>query len=46
MVVGVIGALSGAWGGMFYGRTVFIMGGMPGITEFAGLVRGAAIFPL
>lgn len=43
ITLGVLGAIGGAWGGMLYGSTVFIMGGMPGIAEFSGLVRGAAI---
>ena len=43
VAVGVLGAIVGAWVGALYGSTVFIMGGMPGIAEFSGLVRGAAI---
>ena len=43
ITLGVLGAIGGAWGGMLYGSTVFIMGGMPGIAELRGLVGGAAI---
>ncbi|MCH8868757.1 MAG: hypothetical protein IIC85_03535 [Chloroflexi bacterium] len=43
ITLGILGAIGGAWGGMLYGSTVYIMGGMPGIAEFSGLVRGAAI---
>ena len=43
LIVGVLGGLAGAWVGMLYGGTVYIMGGMPGIAELSSLVRGAAI---
>jgi hypothetical protein len=41
--LGVLGGIGGAWGGMYYGQTVYIMGGMPGIAEMSGMVRGAII---
>ena len=43
ITLGILGAIGGAWGGMLYGSTVFIMGGMPGIAELRSLVGGAVI---
>ena len=43
VIVGILGAIAGAWGGLYYGRTVYIMGGMPGIPELSGIFKGAAL---
>ena len=43
VMVGVLAALGGAWVGLQYGRTVYIMGGFPGIAELSGIIRGALI---
>ncbi len=43
VMVGVLAALGGAWVGLQYGRTVYIQGGMPGIAELCGIIRGALI---
>ena len=50
ITLGILGAIGGGWGGMLYGSTVFIMGGMPGIAELRSLVGegfiGGAIPPI
>ncbi len=43
VMVGILAALGGAWVGLQYGRTVYIPGGMPGIAELSGILRGAVI---
>ena len=43
VMVGVLAALGGAWVGLQYGKTVYIQGGMPGIAELSGILRGAVI---
>lgn len=43
VIVGILAALGGAWVGLQYGRTVYIQGGMPGIAELSGIIRGALI---
>ncbi len=43
VMVGILAALGGAWVGLQYGRTVYIQGGMPGIAELSGIIRGALI---
>ena len=45
VMVGVLAALGGAWVGLQYGKTVYIMGGLPGslFTELSGIIRGALI---
>ncbi len=43
VTLGALAGLGGAWVGLQYGKTVYIMGGMPGIAELSGIIRGALI---
>ena len=43
VMVGVLAGLGGASVGLQYGRTVYIQGGMPGIAELSGIIRGALV---
>ena len=43
LISGVIGAFIGAGLGWVIGKDVYIMGGMPGIAELSGIIKGATV---
>ena len=43
LVSGVVGAFIGAGFGWLIGKDVYIMGGMPGIAELSGIIKGATL---
>ena len=43
LLSGVIGAIIGSGFGWLIGKDVYIMGGMPGIAELSGIIKGACL---